>query len=172
LIDLSDIDLLAALGLVRDSRLTVAGLLLVGRADVIADRVPGYLWTHARMRSDTDYVDRADGREAIPVALNRLLDRIMADNPIETVVDGMFHHEYRTYPEIALREALLNALCHRDFVLAGPTIVKQHRDQLEIANPGGFIGGVSPENILHHAPVARNPLLVDALVPQSVGSLW
>lgn len=164
LVDLSDTDLLAALGLVRDSRLTVAGVLLAGRADVIADRVPGYLWTHARMRSDTDYVDRADGREAIPVALNRMLDRIMADNPIETVVNGMFHHEYRTYPEIALREALLNALCHRDFILAGPTIVKQYPDRLEIANPGGFIGGVSPENILHHAPVARNPLLVDALV--------
>lgn len=164
LMDLSDIDLLGALGLVRQSRLTAAGLLLAGRADAIADRVPGYLWTHARMRSDTDYVDRADGRDAIPVALNRMLDRIMADNPIVTVEHGMFHHEYRTYPEIALREALLNALCHRDFGLAGPTIVKQHPDRLEIANPGGFIGGISAENILHHAPVARNPLLVEALV--------
>lgn len=164
LLDLPDIDLLATLGLIRETRLTVAGLLLAGRADVIAERLPGYVWTHLRMRSEVDYQDRVDGREAIPVALNRLLDRIMADNPIETVVEGMFHHEYRTYPEIALREALLNALCHRDFVLAGPTLVKQYPDRLEISNPGGFIGGISPENILHHQPVARNPRLVEALV--------
>jgi ATP-dependent DNA helicase RecG len=164
LLDVSDVDLLTTLGLVRDARLTLAGLLLAGRSDAIAEHAPGYVWTHARMRDDTSYVDRADGRDALPVALERMLDRIMADNPIETVVEGVFHHEYRTYPDIALREALLNALCHRDFALAGPTIVKQYPDRLEIANPGGFIGGVSPDNILHHAPVARNPLLVEALV--------
>jgi ATP-dependent DNA helicase RecG len=35
---------------------------------------------------------------------------------------------------------------------------------MEITNPGGLIGGITPENILHHAPAARNPCLVDALV--------
>jgi ATP-dependent DNA helicase RecG len=41
--------------------------------------------------------------------------------------------------------------------------VKQYRGKLTISNPGGFIGGISPSNILHHQPVARNPHLVDAL---------
>jgi ATP-dependent DNA helicase RecG len=91
------------------------------------------------------------------------MDRIMADNPITTVRYGMFHFEYRTYPEIALREALMNAFCHADYRLAGPILIKQFANRLEITNPGGFIGGISPDNILHHEPVARNLNLVDAL---------
>ena len=71
----------------------------------------------------------------LPVALERLVELIYADNPITALEYGMFHFEYRTYPEVALREALMNALCHADFRLAGPILVKQYRDRLEISNP-------------------------------------
>lgn len=64
---------------------------------------------------------------------------------------------------MALREALLNALCHLDLRLASPVLVKQYARKLEISNPGGLIGGITPANILHHPPLARNPLLVQAL---------
>ena len=47
--------------------------------------------------------------------------------------------------------------------MSSPILVKQYPDKLEIGNPGGFIGGISSENILHHQPAARNLLLVDAL---------
>ncbi|MBL29069.1 MAG: AAA family ATPase [Rhodospirillaceae bacterium] len=164
LTELSDLDLLGALDLLREGRLLRAGILLAGNEAAIERHVPHYLWTHLRMRSDTDYEDRADGGQAIPLALDRLVDRIMADNPISTVEQGLFHFEYRAYPEVALREALLNALCHADFRGGGPILVRQYRSGLEIANPGTFIGGVTPENILHHPPAARNPALVAALV--------
>ena len=163
LLKLSDLDLLAALGVLHANRLTRAGLLLAGMETSIHEHLPTYLWTHLRMRSDAHYPDRADGREALPVALNRVIDRISADNPITTVEYGLFHFEYRTYPEIALREALMNAFCHADFCIAGPILIKQFPRKIEISNPGGFIGGISPDNILHHEPVARNPHLVDAL---------
>lgn len=42
-------------------------------------------------------------------------------------------------------------------------MVKHFPHRIEISNPGGFIGGISPDNILHHAPVARNPHFVEAL---------
>ncbi|MBM4320015.1 MAG: AAA family ATPase, partial [Deltaproteobacteria bacterium] len=158
-----DLDILGALGVLRGGRLNRAGLLLAGRSLAIERHVPNHLWTHLRMQSETDYQDRADGRDALPIALTHMTDRIMANNPITTLAYGLFHFEYRTYPELALREALLNALCHRDFRLGGPVIVKQLPGRLEIGNPGGFIGGITPENILHHLPVARNPALVDAL---------
>jgi ATP-dependent DNA helicase RecG len=163
LLRLGDFELLNALGVIRDGRLSRAGLLLAGKAASIQEHVPTYVWTHLRMQSDIAYSDRLDGRDALPVALARLTDRIMADNPITTVPHGMYHHEYRTYPEIALREALMNALCHVDYRIAGPILVKQFARRIEIGNPGGFIGGISPDNILHHPPVARNPRLVDAL---------
>lgn len=159
----TDLDLLGAIGLIRNGRLLRAGLLLAGNPEAIREHFPGYVWTHVRMATDTDYTDRADGNDAIPVALERIIDRIMADNPITTVKQGLFHFEIRTYPEIALREALLNALIHADFRIHGPILIKQFKDRLEISNPGGLPGGITPDNILRHEPVSRNPALVDAL---------
>jgi len=158
-----DRELLSTLGLIRDGRLLRAGVLLTSTENAIREHFPGYVWTHLRMVSDTDYSDRADGYDAIPIALERILDRIMADNPITTVPQGLFHFEIRTYPEIALREALLNAFVHADYRIHGPILVKQFRDRLEISNPGGLPGGITPDNILRHEPVPRNPALVDAL---------
>lgn len=164
LLTLSDRDLIDTLGLAPNGRLTIAALLLAGTPEAIARNVSGYGWTHLRMRNATDYTDRADGGEALPVALARLLDRVMADNPIATVQQGLYHFEYRAYPELALREALLNALCHADYQRGAPIIVKQYARRLEISNPGGLVGDITPENILHHPPAPRNPLLVNALV--------
>ncbi len=158
-----DRELLATLGLIRDGRLLRAGVLLTGKENAIREHFPAYVWTQLRMVSDTHYSDRADGYDALPIALERILDRIMADNPITTVSQGLFHFEIRTYPEIALREALLNAFVHADYRIHGPILVKQFRDRLEISNPGGLPGGITPDNILRHEPVPRNPALVDAL---------
>ncbi len=163
LLQKSDRELLSALGLIRNGRLLRAGVLLVGSMEAIREHFPGYVWTHLRMSSDTDYTDRTDGFDALSIAMDRILDRIMADNPIATVPQGLFHFEIRTYPEIALREALLNALVHTDFRISGPILVKQFKGRLEISNPGGLPGGITPENILRHEPVPRNPTLVDAL---------
>ena len=163
----SDLDLLGALDVLRDGRLTKAGVLIAGHAEAIARHLPNYAWTHERMRSATAYSDRADGQEtrelALPLALLALEARINADNPITTVEHGLHHFEFRAYPTVAIREALLNALCHLDLRLASPVLVKQHARKLEISNPGGFVGGITAENILHHPPLARNPLLVHAL---------
>lgn len=163
LLNRSDRDFLSSLGLVRNGRLLLAGVLLAGNTEAIRRHFPGYVWTHLRMKSDTEYENRIDGNDAVIIALERILDRIMADNPIVTVRQGLFHFEIRTYPELALREGLLNALVHSDFRIPGPIMVKQFSDRLEICNPGGLPGGITPRNILRHEPVPRNPALVDAL---------
>jgi ATP-dependent DNA helicase RecG len=164
LLRLSDLDLLDSIGVVHKGLLTRAAIYIAGKESSIKVHLPGYAWTYLRMRTDTDYIDRTDGADALFIALERLNDRIMVHNLITTVQYGMFHFEYRTYPEVALREALLNAFCHMDFRLQSPILVKQYTDRLEISNAGGFIGGITPDNILHHQPVPRNPCLVDALV--------
>lgn len=163
----TDLDLLGALDLLRDGRLTRAALLIAGQTEAIARHLPNFAWTHERMKSATAYDNRADGREqnalTIPLALAAIEARVNADNPITTVEHGLYHFEYRSYPTIALREALLNALSHLDLRLASPVLVKQYPRRLEITNPGGLVGGITPTNILHHPPLARNPLLVQAL---------
>jgi ATP-dependent DNA helicase RecG len=82
LLRLSDDDLLSQIGVIHAGRLTRAGVLLAGSEAAIQQHIPGYVWTHLRMQTYTRYTDRADGRDALPVALFRMLDRINADNPI------------------------------------------------------------------------------------------
>lgn len=160
----SDQELLASLGVLRDGLPTIAALLLVGHEDALRRFVPAYKWTYLRMRSGTGYSDRADGAQALPVAVDRITDRIMADNPIDTIAHGLLHFEYRKFPELAIREALLNAFGHADYRIASPITIEQYSNKLTISNPGSFIGGVSPSNILRHVSVSRNPMLMEALL--------
>jgi ATP-dependent DNA helicase RecG len=164
LLRMTDRDMVEALGLLRHGEATVASLLLAGKPEALAKHLPRYGWSFFQMDSDTAYSNRADGHDALPLALARLVESINAHNPISTVAIGLAHFEYRTYPDVAVREALLNGFVHADYRLGGPIMVKLGAGKLEISNPGGFIGGISPENILHHPPIPRNPLLAEVLV--------
>jgi len=164
LLRLSDCDLLQNLEIVNHEKITRAGLLLAGSKDALKVHIPGYSWTYMKMESDTQYSHRSDGNDPISIAIQKIEKQIAAHNPLTTIRYGLFHFEYRSYPEIAIREALLNAFCHCDFRLHAPIIIKHFNNRLEISNPGGFIGGITPSNILHHQPVSRNPCLVNALV--------
>ncbi|UYG08063.1 RNA-binding domain-containing protein [Halomonas sp. M4R1S46] len=160
----SDRELLDTLGLIRKGQVTRAAILLAGTEEALREHVPGHLWTFLQMRSDTEYGIREDRVSALPLSVQRIEELMVPFNPITTVQQGMFHFEYRTWPEVAVREALMNAFCHGDLRLAGPVMVKLYPHRLEVSNNGGFIAGISENNILHHQPAARNPLLVDALV--------
>jgi|CXWL01.1.fsa_nt_gi ATP-dependent DNA helicase RecG len=159
----SDEELLASLGLMRNGRHTRAGLLLAGHSKAIVAHFPGYAWTYLRMKDDTDYDERADGQECLILAIDRAIDVIT--NPIQTLKQQLIHSAIRMYPIIALREALMNAFGHADYRISAPIQIKQYANRLEISNPGGFAGGVAPDNILQHASVTRNPTLIAALLP-------
>ena len=163
LLQLSDFDLLNTLGLIRNGQVTRAAVLLAGTEEALREHLPGGGWTFLQMASDTSYGIREDQVSSLPLSVKRVEELLVPFNPITTVEQGLFHYEYRTWPAIALREALMNAFCHRDLRLSGPVMVKLYSNRIEISNNGGFIGGINPDNILHHQPVARNPLLVEAL---------
>ena len=163
LLKLSDADLLATLELIKRGKLTRGAILLAGTEAAIHEYVPGHNWTFLQMTSDTDYGVREDRVSALPLSLQRVEELLVPFNPITTYKQGLFHYEYRTWPEIAVREALMNAFCHADLRIAGPVMVKLYPARLEISNNGGFIAGIKPDNILHHQPAARNPLLVEVL---------
>ena len=161
---LSDKDLLRSLGvLAKDGTLTRAALLLAGTTDALSEHVPYARWQFRRMKSDTEYDQAEDGIACVPIALKRLRELVGANNPIITIPGWLVHPEFPRYPVLALRELLVNALVHRDYAVPGAVVVKLYPDRLEISNPGGFVGGVSPDNILHHPPSPRYPMLVNAL---------
>lgn len=161
---LADPDLLRALGLLNgDDQLLTAGLLLVGHSDAIRARVPHAQWSFFRMTGDTDYEQAERGNDCLAVALRRLRELVATDNPIVTIKGDLVHAEFPRYPQIALRELLVNALAHRDFEVPGGVVLKQFRDRLELSNPGAFPGDITPENILHHPSSPRYPALFGAL---------
>ncbi len=67
------------------------------------------------------------------------------------------------YAERSFREAVANALVHRDYTRMGAVHIQWRADRLEVSNPGGFPAGVRLDNLLVTAPRPRNPLLADAL---------
>ncbi len=164
LIRLPDADLLRALGALReDGALLTAGLLLAGRPETIRAHLPHSQWQFRRMKSDTEYDQAEDGCECLPVALRRLRELVAANNPIVTIPGWLVHPEFPRYPSLALRELLVNALPHRDYEVPGAVMLKLYPDRLELSNPGGFVGGVTPQNILHHPSAPRYPTLFQAL---------
>jgi ATP-dependent DNA helicase RecG len=161
-------ELLNNLELIRDGEVTLAALLLLGRAPAIARWVPQHEVVFLRFKTATKYDVRHDLKGpllSILHAMERMLTAHMHITNLETDGFGQL-----TIPDVtwwAAREAILNALVHRDYFLRQSVYVELHRDRLVVSSPGGFMGGVTPANVLRHPPARRNPLLASAL--QSVG---
>lgn len=91
-----------------------------------------------------------------------MFSRFRARNREEELQSGLFRVAVSSYSETAFREALANALTHRDYTRRGAIHVQWTEDQLEITSPGGFPEGVRLDNLLVAAPHPRSPLLADA----------
>ncbi len=78
--------------------------------------------------------------------------------------DGARRVERPTYPEGAVREALVNALIHRDYLLASTDIeLAVYGDRLEVVSPGRLPNGITPERMRAGTRAARNQLLKDVM---------
>jgi ATP-dependent DNA helicase RecG len=156
--------LLQALGLLSpEQRLTIAGLLLVGREPVLRKHLPGHEAVFLHHTRETEYDRRLDTHKPLLALLEEMTQQVEPHNRLFTLKVGLFHFELPDYPTEVFREALLNAFVHRDYASLNPVYVRLHPDRLEIANPGGFIGGITPENIMSHEPVTRNRRLAEVL---------
>ncbi|MBW2059911.1 MAG: putative DNA binding domain-containing protein, partial [Deltaproteobacteria bacterium] len=148
----------------EELRLTIAGLLLAGREDALREFLPQHEVTYLHMTSPMEYRRRRDLRQPILKLLESIHEAISVDNPIFTLKVGLFHFEIPAFPPDVYREALLNALTHRDYTdMSGRVMVWQYENRLEVQNPGGLLPGITPENILRAGPRHRNPLLAEAL---------
>lgn len=74
---------------------------------------------------------------------------------------GLFRVPIPNYDRRAFREGFINALVHRDYSRLGAVHVRIDDDGLAISNPGGFVEGITLQNLLVAAPRSRNPLLAD-----------
>ena len=76
---------------------------------------------------------------------------------------GLLRFPILAFDHSAFREALVNAFIHRDYTMLMPTRIQIDDDGMSITSPGGFVEGVSQDNLLTVEPHGRNPALSDAL---------
>lgn len=165
LLEQDDEGLLQSLGLLDPKGAPrVAALLLLGHKQLLRDRIPQseVVYLHLTDHGEPDVQESLH----LPLlhALSRVQDLIEARNQIATLRQGLFHFQIKDFDEDVIREALVNALVHRDYSRRdGMVQIVHSRERLELSNPGGFIGGISPENILYHPPRHRNRRLTEVL---------
>ena len=166
LLTLSDEEVAKALRLVEshDGRLTpnLAGLLLLGRTDVLREVLP----THELHFQVLDAKGDIRVNETFHWPLLRVLEevesRFQVRNEEREVTVGLFRLPVPDYSLDGFREAINNAVLHRDYSQLGAVYCQWHPDYLLITNPGGFPEGVTIDNLLVHEPKPRNPRLAGA----------
>ncbi len=81
----------------------------------------------------------------------------------EAVIPGLAREERHEYPPFAVREALVNAVCHRDYAVKGLRVeIRMFDDRLEVISPGGLPGHITLDNIVEEH-YSRNPRIVRGL---------
>lgn len=164
----SDDDLLLALQALQmvDGRpqVTLAGLLVFGRTEDLRELVPHHEIAYVRTpRGDTEIDRRVLSTAPLLTLIDEVQRDVQAASSTRTMRVGPRHIEVPDYPQDALRESLVNALAHRHYTLPGQVVIRQTSSWVEIENPGGFPEGISPETVIHHAPVHRNRRLCEIL---------
>jgi ATP-dependent DNA helicase RecG len=163
LLGLSDQDLLVALGAVRDGQVTHAGLLLFARDEKLREVCPQHQVHYVYQVTGTE-VARNDSFQAGLLNILERFEQIFTSpiNPEQELPVGLFRLRIPAYPVEVVREAILNAVTHRDYMDPGEVLVRHAADQLAITSPGGFIAGITPKNILRHEPASRNRTLAES----------
>ncbi len=106
-------------------------------------------------------------REELTGPLPRLIEAswnlIWSEMAVSAVVKGLEREERTEYPQFAVREAIVNSICHRDYRIRGRRIeIRMYSDRLEVISPGGLPAFITIENIKDEH-FSRNPRIVNGL---------
>lgn len=166
LLELDNEELLKALGFTRELNdmiyPTIAGILMAGKIESIKRFVPTEKASFQVLEGTTVRVNE-DFVLPVLASIEKIINFTEAWNPQQELELGFFRMPAPDFDKRALREAIVNAFSHRDYSKMGRVRVAITDEGLTVANPGGFIEGVTIQNLLTAEPHGRNQLLADAL---------
>ncbi len=133
-----------------DGKLNMAALVLFGTREALGRHLAQaeVVFEYRSSEASGPAQDRVEFREGFFLFHDSLWQRINLRNDRQSYQDGLFRYDIFTFDETPVREALLNAITHRDYRLGSSVFVRQYPRRLEIVSPGGFPPGITPENIL------------------------
>lgn len=161
---------LAADQLLRDAELlfpeglTYAALILFGEPRALSKFLPQaeVIFEYRSSEAAGPAAQRIEYRRGFFSFHEDLWGQINLRNDVQHYQEGLFVFDVPTFAERSVREAVLNAVCHRDYQLGGSVFVRQYPRRLVIESPGGFPVGINQDNILdRRAP--RNRRIAEAL---------
>ena len=164
LIHASDEQLLEDAGLTDNGRVTYAALVLLGTPQAVRRLLPQaeVIFEYRNSDSVIECQDRVEYRAGFFLWRNDIWEKINARNEIHSYRDGMFHYDRQAFNEAVIREALLNAVAHREYRQSGSIFVRQFPNRLEVTSPGGFPSGITADNITYRQD-PRNRRIAEAL---------
>jgi ATP-dependent DNA helicase RecG len=170
--------LLRGLGMVKDGALLRAAVVLFGRAERIEAELPQCLLRVAKFRG-VDRTEFVDNRQFHGNAFELLVkaERFLRENlPVAgRIAPGLFERvDDPLYPPVALREALANAFCHRDYAIGGGSVALAiYDDRLEVTSSGSLHFGLTAEALFSpHESLPWNPLMARVFYRRGIIESW
>lgn len=151
--------------LIRGSKVTFACLLLLGKKEKIAEFLPQaeiiYEWRNNPEQVHHDF--RMSWRLPYFLVYNEMWNTINARNIRIPYQEGFIQQEVLAFDEKACREAVNNAVAHRDYAISGRSIIIHASPKsFTVISPGGFPNEITPENVLNAPPHWRNRSIAEA----------
>jgi ATP-dependent DNA helicase RecG len=146
----SDERLLTDAELLIGGQLTWAALILLGNHEALG-RLLGQSEVVYEYRSNEaagPAADRREFRQGFLPVLDEIWQLVNLRNDKQHFQQGLFVWDVPTFDERAVREAVLNAVSHRDYRLGGSVFIRQYPRRIEIVSPGGFPPGIDEGNLL------------------------
>lgn len=158
------------LRLVVDERVTYAALILLGKAESLERFLPQsrIVLEYRKSESLIPYSNRTEYLQPYFLQIDNLWHDINLRNNKIDIREGAYIFNIPFFDEEVTREAINNAVAHRDYRRAGETFILQYEDKLVVKNLGGFPLGVTQENLLRVPSTPRNKLLADVLARTGV----
>ena len=166
-LQLSTEQVLTDLKLLENGKLNYAALVLLAKKEVIHAKLPQSktIWEFRNSEAQIHHDSREVIDEPLFIAIDSIWKLINQPTlnrkyPVQT---GAYIFDLYDFNEEVIREAVLNAIAHRDYTITSEAVVKQYPNKITITNPGGFPKGVTIENILTVSSTPRSRLMTEIL---------
>lgn len=107
------------------------------------------------------FKDRREFSGSLIEQLNEVYNFIDLHNQIRATFNKLLRIDTRDYPEVAVREALLNMLVHRDYGFSASALISIYKDRIEFISVGGLLPGIAIDDIMVGLSVCRNQNLAN-----------
>lgn len=120
----------------------------------------------------TVFLDRREYAGPLHEQVDAAEDFVLRNIRLGARIEGLYREDYYELPPEAIREAIVNAVVHRDLQANSCVQVALYDDRLEVTSPGPLFGGITIEQALDGATALRNPKVAEAFMQMDMFESW